>query len=508
MRFTINGNLFDIQTAKALCLLNTSISMNRNTSWDSCQTLNGIVLESMCSAEGISCISISDKEECQKLLMDTLRTIPPIVCISTSFICSKSVLEKLVVKIREISPQSIIIVGGPLVSLSYAIYKEPNGHAEKYPEIASTYIFIGENIYADIYVPSPSYRGERKLIQIAKRILTGQPVSDIEGIITCKDNKLADNIGEFTAEYEKPPTVNWNTLPIRYFSSKVIPLQTSVGCPYSCNFCNFPKNSRSTAIKTDKEIFDEIAQVYNRGARFIWFVDDNFRLGKRDLRTFSGKLAENNPGVQWMSLFRADSLSGVDPHLLKKAGCREVCLGLESADNEILRNMNKKESVQLYSEVVTGLLDSGINCSVYFIIGFPGETSKTVDKTIEFLTAMEHSQTHASLFWSIFPYLLVPQSPAFSTSFRQHHTLDGALGHWKHFSMDSKKAYEETLRIFDSLSDSGPIYRSDDLELTDSLNFSMRRKFYALRQQYAQKKFRGQNINQQDLIKSFFPLLL
>ena len=60
-------------------------------------------------------------------------------------------------------------------------------------------------------------------------------------------------------------------------------MQASTGCPFHCSFCNFTKDRRLTWIKSVDRMVAEMKAVKKRGARYVWFVDDNFRLGKENL---------------------------------------------------------------------------------------------------------------------------------------------------------------------------------------------------------------------------------
>jgi anaerobic magnesium-protoporphyrin IX monomethyl ester cyclase len=84
--------------------------------------------------------------------------------------------------------------------------------------------------------------------------------------------------------------------------------------------------------------------VSARGIRFVRFTDDNFRHGKGNLNTLCRRLIREEIPVKWMTMIRASALEDVDAELLRESGCIEVLLGLESADPQILKNMNKKAS--------------------------------------------------------------------------------------------------------------------------------------------------------------------
>ena len=174
--------------------------------------------------------------------------------------------------------------------------------------------------------------------------------------------------------------VNWDDFDKSLFSSKAVSIQASIGCPYRCAFCNFTKDRRLVLSKPLDQVILEIKEAVQHGVQYVWFVDDNFLLGASDLNASLKRLAEENLGIKWMSFIRADALKNIDYKLLRRAGCIEVQLGLESADPSVLRNMNKKADPETYRTVIKNLLKVGINCSCYFIFGFPGETCRNCAK--------------------------------------------------------------------------------------------------------------------------------
>jgi anaerobic magnesium-protoporphyrin IX monomethyl ester cyclase len=66
---------------------------------------------------------------------------------------------------------------------------------------------------------------------------------------------------------------------------------------------------------------------------------------------------------------------------MRDAGCERVYFGLESGSNEILRVMNKKTTVEAAEETVHQFACSGIKTAGFFIVGYPGETYETVERT-------------------------------------------------------------------------------------------------------------------------------
>ena len=245
--------------------------------------------------------------------------------------------------------------------------------------------------------------------------------------------------------------------------------------------------------------FKTIAQY---GIQYVWFVDDNFLLGTSNLNAFLKKLAEVNQGIKWMSFIRADALKNVDFKLLRRSGCIEVQLGLESADLQILKNMNKKANPETYRTVIENLLKVGINCSCYFIFGFPGETAETAERTRNFIQSIEYPEYEGVMRWSLYPFLLVPLSPIFEEDQRQRYGLNGSLSNWTHATMNNEQAMQEILKTNLECESSSEIYRSDNLSLLNAMTKDQKKLFYSARHRLS-KKALFEKLQSAEIIQTF-----
>ena len=242
--------------------------------------------------------------------------------------------------------------------------------------------------------------------------------------------------------------------------------------------------------------------VSSRGVKYVWFVDDNFRLGNRDLNSVCQRFVDEDLQIRWMTLIRADSLKNVDFELLRRSGCSELLLGLESADPQILRNMNKKIDPTIAAEVVRQLLAVGINVSCYFVIGFPGETDETVLRTIEFIKGIEYPNLEGILSWSLYPFMLAPMSPIYESEMRKKYGLTGYLHNWEHRTMNSFEAREYIKKAFFSIERSGPIYRGDNQKILHGLMPMKRKQFMAKRHELSKLAMEN-HLEKDDIIQTF-----
>ena len=92
--------------------------------------------------------------------------------------------------------------------------------------------------------------------------------------------------------------------------------------------------------------------------------------------------------VRWSALTRANLVDCEVLSLAKQAGCFHLDMGVESGDDDILRNIGKAITVEQIKKAVAIVKDVGIELGTYFIIGHPNETRQTAQKTIDLSTEL------------------------------------------------------------------------------------------------------------------------
>ena len=364
------------------------------------------------------------------------------------------------------------------------------------------FLFLKVSLEPQVDLHIVSQRGEKILKDALNRIRNAKPIDALPNSAFLRGNKYrfterVDDLQEIE-DFE----ISWKELPDKVFKSGVVPLQASSGCPYECAFCNFTKDRRLNCVKPLDQLVAELKIVYERGARYVWFVDDNFRLGRRDINNVSQRFIEEGIEVFWMTFIRASTLQKANVKLLRLAGCCEVQLGLESADAQILKNMNKKSNPKVYDHVLDKLLSVGINCSSYFIFGFPGETEHSVKRTERFIRKHENPEFKGCLSWSIFPFILSPLSPIYEYKNRKHYNLSGYFSNWRHDTMDSDQANMHIIDTFLRIENSGTIYRGDNQEMLKQLGSLKKKKFQSVRHQLSKAALKNQ-IRRNEILNSF-----
>lgn len=164
----------------------------------------------------------------------------------------------------------------------------------------------------------------------------------------------------------------------------MVTMMTQRGCVASCAFCNTPQ-IHGTSIRgwsTERVVAElrKLQQVH--GIREVSFVDDVFTNRPGGPRKLCNMMLEAGLDLTWYCNVRADQVTHKMARAMADAGCHQVFLGFESGCDDMLLRINKGETVKDLERGAGLLKDAGINLSVGFIVGLPGETQETVNKSI------------------------------------------------------------------------------------------------------------------------------
>lgn len=182
--------------------------------------------------------------------------------------------------------------------------------------------------------------------------------------------------------------VNMNKYTVSKFiwrGKGAVPLMTSRGCPTFCIFCATSQvNGRKFRAQSAERIvadIEHLIKTYN--TRYIVLLDDIFTINKERVRKFSQLMIEKKIKIKWFCLARVNTVDKELLKLMRKAGCNWIEYGVESGDEEVLKNVKKGITVQQAKEAFKAAREVGIRVLGTFMFGNPGETRETMEKTIK-----------------------------------------------------------------------------------------------------------------------------
>jgi radical SAM superfamily enzyme YgiQ (UPF0313 family) len=202
--------------------------------------------------------------------------------------------------------------------------------------------------------------------------------------------------GNFT-RFATMPYPSWDLLALdRYalplVNKRYVIVETSRGCPYTCDFCVAPiHQGHKFRERSATAIVDEIERTHRElGVDFFYLWGDTVTLNVKSFTAFCDELIGRNLPIQWFGNARADNLT--DPafvHRLKRSGCWMLALGIESESDDVRKNMVKRLERQKIQTAFKNMRDAGIRSFAFFIFGYPGETLKTMDQTIDYAIELD-----------------------------------------------------------------------------------------------------------------------
>lgn len=168
-----------------------------------------------------------------------------------------------------------------------------------------------------------------------------------------------------------------------------IPVQTRRGCPLKCSYCSTPAIEGTIIRKRSPEIVvNWIESWVEAGCRNFYFVDNTFNLPSGYAKEICRKITERGLGISWYCILYPKNVDRELVELMAKAGCRQVSLGFESGSERILKNLNKRFSPGEVRTISDMFADYEIERFGFLLLGSPGETRETVEKSLAFAESL------------------------------------------------------------------------------------------------------------------------
>jgi len=231
---------------------------------------------------------------------------------------------------------------------------------------------------------------------------------------------------------DAPPVRDLDTLPMPAFhlypdveSCHTVPLEIGRGCPFGCTFCstsNFFR--RRFRFKSPWRVIEQmrfIRQTY--GIRRFSLTHDIFTANRERVVQFCQALLTCEERFHWLCSARTDCLDDELIRLMGRAGCEGIFLGIETGSIRLQKEISKNLDLSEAATCIQSTAGKGLPTIVSFITGFPTETPKDLQQTVNFLM-------NAARLDSVSPQLHV-LAPLAGTSiyeqYREHLTLDDVV---------------------------------------------------------------------------------
>jgi radical SAM superfamily enzyme YgiQ (UPF0313 family) len=245
--------------------------------------------------------------------------------------------------------------------------------------------------------------GEFTFLELLEHLENNKPLESIDGlsyrkgsvVSNNKNRALIDNLDRLPVP-DRDCLINFESYDKEAFGDIV----TSRGCPFRCSYCaahlTWTRKMRYRSIENIVEEIKLIIATYGRRQFMFW--DDSFTMEKKRIIKFCSILREKKIDIRWGCCTRFDLLDEEVLRAMKKSGCCNIELGVESGSPRILKLMEKDVTKEKIKSKVELLRKYRIYWSGFFMIGLPTEKPEDIRMTVDFMNELKPNYATFSIF--------------------------------------------------------------------------------------------------------------
>jgi radical SAM superfamily enzyme YgiQ (UPF0313 family) len=308
---------------------------------------------------------------------------PDIVGVSCPFSAQWENALGLIKLVRETLPRCTVVLGGPHATVSgreiLEAYPQVHfvvaGEGElSLPRLVSA--IEGNNRPAFAAIPGLMWRDEDGEI----RANPVESITDLDALPL-----PAYSLVDFERLFELQ-SQGLSARDDKFHAASII---TSRGCPYTCTFCSIHISMgyrwRAHSVEYTMNHIKCLSEKY--GVCHLHIEDDNFTFNRNRANEICRRLISEGVRLSWDTPngVRADTLNDDLLENMKKSGCVNLVIAAESGDQGVVNNIIKKRIDLNSIERAARLAKKhGIPMACFFVVGFPGETKKNINDTLNF----------------------------------------------------------------------------------------------------------------------------
>lgn len=294
--------------------------------------------------------------------------------------------RQLALVVKELTPElPIIFVGGHVAAL-------PERTLEEEP---CDFVCDGEGPYT--------------LYELASALKLRSPnFSKVRGLVYHDQGKIVHNasaplVMDLDNEMQ---WVAWNLLPVKKYiahnwhcfgrfetRNSYASIYTSLGCPFSCDFCCIQAPFRQGAMTSKptyrllspQSVLSQLNVLVNDyGITNIKFADELFVYDKDHVKSICEGIISRGYDLNIWAYVRIDTWSPSMLELMQKAGIRWLAPGIESGSQRVRKDMHKNFKQDKAIGAVEAFKQHGINTIGNFLVGLPEDDFSTMRQTLDF----------------------------------------------------------------------------------------------------------------------------
>ncbi len=326
----------------------------------------------------VNIIDASALDMTWKSLEEELRSHSPDIVAITALTPTIDQAMKTAQITKKICPNALVVMGG---------YHPTFNHQE-----------LLETDFVDIVIMG---EGEYTMLEVAKTIKNKGNLDEVKGIAF---ENVVTPPRPLITDLDSLPLPALHLLPMDHYKllnmkTNMATMITSRGCPMQCSFCaSAALHGSKLRLRSPEKIVDEMEYLVEKyDVETIAFMDDTFTLRAKRVEEICSEIKKRNLNVFWGCTARVDTLSENLLKQMREAGCIAIFMGVESADQQMLDEVNKQTTISKIKHAFELSKKEKMRTIASVVLGMPGDTKESMGRTIKFVQELKPSYAIFSL---------------------------------------------------------------------------------------------------------------
>ena len=237
--------------------------------------------------------------------------------------------------------------------------------------------------------------GEVTIVELLDALSNNKALTNIKGIAFKDNEKIIINEDRpLIQDIDNIPLPAYHLFPIEQYrmirmpnvkkDEFVMPILSGRGCIFKCTFCyRMDKEFRARSVEA---IIEEIMLLKREyGINYFIFSDELLMSSVKRTINICEEFIKAGLNIKWNCSGRLNFAKQEVLNIMKRAGCVFINYGVESVDNNVLKNMRKALNTEQIINGIEATLAAGISPGLNMIFGNIGDNKETLNKAVEFL---------------------------------------------------------------------------------------------------------------------------
>lgn len=291
---------------------------------------------------------------------------------------------KTVHLVKQISPETKVVLGGP--------------HVHLFPKETISidgvdFLVLGE--------------GEHSFIDLLDNLHNPSALEKCPGLVFMKDGQMIHNgISPTIKDLDELGFPARHKTDVNKYASLlgrknvITTMFTSRGCPYRCTFCDRPNSPVISGFRwrSAESVADEMEECINMGIDEAFIYDDTFTVRKDRVFALCEEIKRRKIKFRWDVRAHVNTMTPELLRAMKDAGCDRIHYGVEAGNNRMLKVIRKNTTVEQVQKVVQWTKDVDMEVLAYFMMGQQTETKEDVQDTMNLARRLNPSYVHFTIF--------------------------------------------------------------------------------------------------------------